>query len=48
MWKRMKEILINIGNKEILDETEREIYNTYKNLVKQEYWEEVKTRIIKK
>ena len=36
-----------IDNEEVLNEIEAEMYHTYKNLVRQEYRNEIKERIIK-
>jgi len=41
----MEDIFLLLGNKDMMGEAEVEIYNTFGNLVKQEYWEEVKERI---
>ena len=40
----MSDILILL-EKELLNDDENETYETFKNLVKQEYWEEAKNRI---
>ena len=40
MWNRKSDIFILLGEKELLSEDGNEIYETFKNLAKQEYWEE--------
>ena len=45
MRNRMRNIFILLEEKELLNDDEKGTYETFKNLVKPEYWEEVKNRI---